>query len=42
MYMEELNRYLRQQAGEERPEDTPVSGDIAEASDLGIKVEKIG
>jgi len=40
--MEELSRYLRIKAGEERPEDTPVSGDIADASgDLGVKIEKV-
>lgn len=41
MYMEELARYLRMQAGEETPEDTPVSGDITEADDLGVKIEKV-
>lgn len=41
MYMDELSRYLRLQAGEERPEDTPVDGDIADMGDLGVKVEKV-
>lgn len=41
MYMEELARYLRMQAGEERPEDIPVSGDIADMSDLGITIERV-
>jgi len=41
MYMEELARYLRMQAGEETPDDTPVSGDIADAEDLGVMVEKV-
>lgn len=42
MYMEELSRYLRLQAGEERPEDTPISGDITDGDDdLGVMIEKV-
>jgi len=43
MYMEELGRYLRIQAGEERPEDTPISGDISDSGDddLGVRIEKV-
>lgn len=41
MYMDELAKYLRAQSGEERPEDTPVDGDIADMSDLGVKVEQV-
>lgn len=42
MYMEELAKHLRREAGEERPEDTPISGDIADGDDdLGVKVEKV-
>jgi len=41
--MEELGRYLRIQAGEERPEDTPISGDISDSGDddLGVRIEKL-
>lgn len=41
MYMEELSRYLRMQAGEETPQDIPVDGDIADTDDLGIKLEVV-
>lgn len=41
MYMEELSRYLRMKAGEETPQDTPVDGDIADLSDLGVKLETV-
>ena len=42
MYMEELSRYLRIQAGDERPEDTPISGDISDGDDdLGVIIEKV-
>ena len=44
MYMEELSRYLRIQAGEERPEDTPISGDIGDEDrddDLGVRIEQV-
>ena len=41
MYMDELDRFQRMQAGEEMPSDTPVDGDIAD-SDLGVKVERVG
>lgn len=41
MYMEELAKYLRAQAGEERPEDTPISGDISDMDDLGVQVEVV-
>ena len=41
MYMDELARYLRMQSGEEDPQDTPVDGDIADMSDLGVKLEVV-
>jgi len=41
MYMQELAAHLRREAGQEVPEDTPVDGDIADMSDLGIAVEKV-
>lgn len=40
--MDELARYLRAQSGEESPQDTPVDGDIADMSDLGVKIEQVG
>ena len=41
MYMEELAKHLRREAGEEAPGDVPVSGDIADMDDLGVRVEKV-
>jgi hypothetical protein len=41
MYMDELARYFRMQAGEERPEDTPVDGDISDMGDLGVSIETV-
>lgn len=42
MYMEELTKYLRREAGEEEsPQDTPVDGDIVDMADLGVKLEVV-
>lgn len=41
MYMDELAKHLRREAGVEDPQDTPVDGDISDMSDLGIAVEKV-
>lgn len=42
MYMDELTKHLRREAGEEEsPQETPVSGDISDMVDLGVKVEKV-
>lgn len=37
--MDELAKYLRAEAGQETPQDTPVEGDITDMDDLGIKLE---
>ena len=42
MYMEELTKHLRREAGEEDdPRDTPISGDITDSDDLGVKLEVV-
>jgi hypothetical protein len=41
MYMEELSKHLRREAGMEEPDDTPVDGDITDVGDLGFRIEKV-
>jgi hypothetical protein len=41
MYMDELAKHLRREAGQEDPQDTPIDGDIADMGDLGVTVEKV-
>lgn len=41
MYMDELEAHFRRENGQEQGNDIPITGDIAEDTDLGIKVEKV-
>jgi hypothetical protein len=41
MYMDELEAHFRRENGQEAATDIPVTGDISEDSDLGVKVENV-
>lgn len=41
MYMDELESHFRRENGEELRDDIPVTGDIGDSDDLGVKIQKV-